>query len=86
MTDFRLRTRRNQQAPAAPAILLDWIGEAGLSVPALPLQHALVQCTAERPQVLLPYVQRAQGPVREVLGRVLGEVANPSLGSAISIE
>jgi HEAT repeat protein len=49
-------------------------------VPALPLQNALIQCCAERPQVLLPHVQRAQGPAREVLGRVLGEVANASLG------
>jgi hypothetical protein len=30
--------------------------------------------------VLLPYVQNAQGPLREALGRVLGEVATPSLG------
>lgn len=66
--------------PQAAEEILAWISEAGLSVPALPLQNALVQCSAERPQVLLPFVQRAKGPVREVLGRVLGEVANPSLG------
>jgi HEAT repeat protein len=30
--------------------------------------------------LLLPYVQHAEGPLREVLGRVLGEVATPSLG------
>ena len=30
--------------------------------------------------MLLPYVQHAEGPLREVLGRVLGEVATPSLG------
>jgi HEAT repeat protein len=75
-----LRGLGRMACPQAAEGILAWIGEAGLSVPALPLQHALVQCTAERPQVLLPYVQRAQGPVREVLGRVLGEVANPSLG------
>jgi HEAT repeat protein len=44
------------------------------------LQSALIQCCAERPQLLLPYVQHAEGPLREVLGRVLGEVATPSLG------
>jgi HEAT repeat protein len=49
-------------------------------VPALPLQNALIRCCAERPQILLPHVQNAQGPLREVLGRVLGEVATPSLG------
>jgi HEAT repeat protein len=30
--------------------------------------------------MLLPYVQNAQGPLRAALGRVLGEVATPSLG------
>jgi len=46
----------------------------------MPLQSALIQCLAERPQILLPYVQNAQGPLREALARVLGEVATPSLG------
>jgi HEAT repeat protein len=55
------------------------VGERGLCVPALPLQNALIQCCAERPQLLIPYVQNAAGPLREVLGRVLGEVATPSL-------
>ena len=49
-------------------------------MPPLPLQSALIQCSAERPQLLLPYLRHAEGPVREVLGRVLGEVASPSLG------
>jgi len=46
----------------------------------LPLQSALIQCCGERPQLLLPYVKQAEGPLREVLGRVLGEVATPALG------
>jgi HEAT repeat protein len=46
----------------------------------LPLQSALIQCCAERPQLLLPYVQNATASLREVLGRVLGEVATPSMG------
>jgi HEAT repeat protein len=75
-----LRGLGRMACPQAAEEILAWMSEAGLSVPALPLQNALVQCSAERPQVLLPYVQRAKGPVREVLGRVLGEVANPSLG------
>lgn len=67
-------------APQAGEEILAWIAENGLSVPSLPLQSALIQCCAERPQLLLPYLQRAEGPVREVLGRVLGEIATPSLG------
>lgn len=66
--------------PQAGEEILSWVGETGLNVPALPLQSALVQCLAERPQQLLPYVQNAKGPLRETLGRVLGEVATASLG------
>ncbi len=74
-----LRGLSRMACPQAAEEILAWVGEAGLSVPALPLQSALVQCCAERPQVLLPYVQHAQGPVREILGRVLGEVATPAM-------
>jgi len=66
--------------PRAAEEILAWVGEVGLTVPDLPLQSALVQCCGERPQLLLPYVQNAEGRVREVLGRVLGEVATPSMG------
>jgi HEAT repeat protein len=66
--------------PTAAEEILSWVAESGLNVPALPLQSALVNCCAERPQLLLPYVQNAQGTLRGVLGRVLGEVATPSLG------
>ena len=75
-----LRGLGRMACPQAAEEILAWVGEAGLSVPALPLQSALIQCCAERPQLLLPYVQHAEGPLREVLGRVLGEVATPSLG------
>jgi HEAT repeat protein len=75
-----LRGLGRMACPQAAEEILAWVSEAGLSVPALPLQSALIQCTAERPQMLVPYVSRAAGPLREVLGRVLGEVATPSLG------
>jgi HEAT repeat protein len=35
--------------------------------------------SAESPQILLPYLQHADGPLREVLGRVVGEIATPAL-------
>ncbi|PYU28372.1 MAG: hypothetical protein DMG31_20240, partial [Acidobacteria bacterium] len=57
-----LRGLGRMACPQAAEEILAWIGETGLSVPALPLQNALIQCCAERPQVLLPHVQRAQGP------------------------
>jgi HEAT repeat protein len=75
-----LRGLGRMACPQAAEEILAWVGEKGLTVPALPLQSARVQCCAERPQLLLPHVQNAEGHVREVLGRVLGEVATPSLG------
>jgi HEAT repeat protein len=65
--------------PQAAQEILACLEERGLTVPALPVQSALIQCCAERPQLLLPYVQHAEGRLREVLGRVLGDVATPSL-------
>jgi HEAT repeat protein len=74
-----LRGLGRMACPQAAEEILAWLGETGLCVPELPVQSALIQCCAERPQLLLPYLQHAQGPVRQVLGRVLGEVATPSL-------
>lgn len=74
-----LRGLGRTACPQAAEEILAWLVETGLFVPALPLQNALIQCCAERPQMLLPFVQHAKGAVREVLGRVLGEVATPSL-------
>src|SRR6201997_239521 len=75
-----LRGLGRMACPPAAEEILAWLGEKGLTVPDLPLQGALVQCCAERPQLLLPYIQHAESHLREVLGRVLGEVATPSLG------
>src|SRR5467141_1224666 len=75
-----LRGLGRMASPQAAAEILAWLGEQGLTVPDLPLQSALLQCCAERPQLLLPYVQHAEGSLREILGRVLGEIATPSLG------
>jgi len=69
--------------PEAAEEILHWVGETGLVVPVLPLQSALVQSCAERPQILLPYLQHAAPAVREALGRVLGEVATASLGTEL---
>ncbi len=78
-----LRGLSRTASPEAAQEILRWVGEVGLTVPPLPLQDALVQCCAENPQVLLPHLRRASGAVREVLGRVLGEVATPALGSEL---
>src|SRR4029077_4303868 len=62
---------------------LNWISESGLTVPALPVQSALIQCCAERPQILISHLQHTEGPVREVLARVLGEVETPALQASL---
>ncbi len=74
-----LRGLGRTASPQAADEILQWVGECGLTVPAMPLQSALIHCCAERPQALVPYVQNAKGPLREILGRVLGEVATPSV-------
>jgi HEAT repeat protein len=68
-------------SPEAAEEILHWLAESGLTVPVLPLQNALINCSRERPQILLPYLQLAGPQLREVLARVLGEVASPSLGA-----
>lgn len=81
--EIRLATLRGlgrMASPQAAGEILTWVGEVGLTVPAMPLQSALIQCCAECPQLLISYVRNAKGLLREVLGRVLGEVANSSLG------
>jgi HEAT repeat protein len=78
-----LRGLGQMACPEAAKEILKWVDDAGLVVPALPLQSALIQSCAERPQVLLPHLQHVDKTVREVLGRVLGEVATPSLGTEL---
>jgi HEAT repeat protein len=67
--------------PEAGDELLNWLMEVGLQVPALPLQSALVQCCSERPRILLKCLQNSDMPVRQIIARVMGEVAVPSLGN-----
>lgn len=80
--EIRLAALRGLDRTASPQAgeeILQWIGESGLRVPAMPLQSALIHCCAERPQILVPYVHNARGALREILGRVLGEIATPSV-------
>jgi len=74
-----LRGLGRMASPEAATEILNWIDDLGLVLPALPIQSALIQTCSERPQVLLPHLQHPDQTVREVLGRVLSEVAAPSL-------
>jgi HEAT repeat protein len=75
-----LRGLGRMACPEAATEILNWVDDVGLIVPALPLQSALVETCAERPQILLSHMHHADKTVREVLGRVLGEVSTPALG------
>jgi HEAT repeat protein len=66
-------------SPEAAQEILMWIAENGLKAPELPLQNALINASRERPQILVPYLERASEPVRQLLARVLSEVATSSL-------
>ena len=76
-----LRGLGRTAAPEAAEEILHWLSETGLEVPAVPLQSALIQCCAERPRLVLPYLAHADHRTREVLGRVLGEIATAGLGA-----
>jgi HEAT repeat protein len=75
-----LRGLGRMASPQAGQEILHWVGESGVRVPALPLQSALIQCCAERPGLLLPYIRHGDKAVREIIGRVLGEIATPAMG------
>jgi HEAT repeat protein len=76
-----LRGLERMACPESATGILNWISEAGLTVPALPVQSALLQCCAEQPQLLIPHLRHSDAAVREVLARVLGEVATPALAN-----
>ncbi len=85
-TDTRhaaLRGLARMGSPEAAEEILAWVGEAGMQVAPLPLQNALINCCRESPQMLLPYLQHADRPVREVLARVLGEIPTGSLDAEL---
>lgn len=56
-----------------------------LDVPEHTLKSALVKCCSSHPGILVNYVARAQGPVRQLLARVLGELASPDLGEDLLV-
>jgi HEAT repeat protein len=69
--------------PSAADEILCWVGEAGLIVPPLPLENALINCCRESPRLLLARMSGAPGPLRDIFARVLAEVATPALEADI---
>src|SRR6202451_4175251 len=63
--------------------ILDRIASGRFDAPERSLKNALVNCCRSCPEVLVNYVDRTHGPVRELLARVLGELASPELGEEL---
>jgi HEAT repeat protein len=71
--------------PEAAIAILDRIVTGQFDAPERSLKNALVNCCRSDPAVLVSYVEHTQGPVRELLARVLGELASPELGEELLV-
>jgi HEAT repeat protein len=65
--------------------ILDRIVTGQFDAPERSLKNALVNCCRSDPDVLVHYIEQTQGPVRELLARVLGELASPELGEELLV-
>jgi HEAT repeat protein len=65
--------------------ILDRIVTGHFDAPERSLKNSLVNCCRSNPDVLVNYLERARGPVRELLARVLGELASPQLGEELLV-
>jgi HEAT repeat protein len=65
--------------------LLDRVVSGQFDVPERTLKNTLVNCCRNYPSILINYVEQTQGPLRELLARVLGELASPDLGEELLI-
>ncbi|GAC1437369.1 MAG: hypothetical protein NVS1B11_31010 [Terriglobales bacterium] len=71
--------------PEAAHPLLDRVLSGDLHVPEHTVKNALINCCRSHPQLLLRSMERSSGHVRELLARVLGELATPELGEDLLI-
>jgi HEAT repeat protein len=65
--------------------ILDRIVTGHFDAPERSLKNSLVNCCRSHPEVLVNYLERTHGPVRELLARVLGELASPQLGEELLV-
>ena len=70
---------RTGLASAAEA-MLEFVAAGRLTHAGTSLLNALISCTRGNPSMLLPYLRQANGPAREMLARVMSEVASMVLG------
>jgi|SRR5580658_3604641 HEAT repeat protein len=72
-------------SPRAALPLLNLIVAQELDVPEHTLKNALLNCCRDTPEVLIPFLSRASGHTRELVARILGELASPALGEELLI-
>jgi HEAT repeat protein len=65
--------------------LLDFFADDQLHVPEHALKNALLNCCRDAPGILIPYLNRTSGRTRELIARILGELASPGLGEELLI-
>jgi HEAT repeat protein len=70
----------NTALATAAIPILDHLLTEGITVPEHAVKNALACCCRDSPRVLLRYLKQSGGAVRELLARVLGELATPALG------
>jgi HEAT repeat protein len=68
------------ELPQAAVPILDYVLLGKQQIPEHVLKNALVSCCLNNPAILLRYLKEATGHPRELLARVLGELATPQLG------
>jgi HEAT repeat protein len=65
--------------------ILDRIVAGKLDAPERTLKNSLANCCRSQPQILISYLEQTHGPVRELLARVLSELASPELGEELLV-
>jgi HEAT repeat protein len=65
--------------------MLDLLVSNTLRVPEHAIKNALLNCCRPDPHLLVRYIPQSSGPARELLARVLGELATPELGDELLV-
>ena len=71
--------------PGAAVPLLDRLVGNEIEVPEHTLKNALANCCRKSPNVLISYLNKSTRQTRELIARVLGEVASAELGDELMI-
>lgn len=69
--------------PQAAIPILELLVANKLDVPEHAVKNALLNCCRAEPRLLARYIPESGGPARELLSRVLGELATPELGDEL---